>query len=199
METQRGRPDRRRLSVNQLMASCPWVTWIDELYVVGRRAADRPRQSAWSAFPSLRLGSVWRAVVRRATAVAVGGSTARGAPATAVGPSRRSWVTGWPRGRGPSTGLMPERSSSSRRVAGRVQRRRVQVLEGTLVRTTGSCGGPGPRVPLGRMRERRWRVLGRGRGLFAIEVDDGSGFRAATTAEMDTALRQRAVGRPQQV
>ncbi len=41
------------------------------------------------------------------------------------------------------------------------------------------------------MPERRWRVLGRGRGLFAIEVDDGGGFRAATTAEVDAALRQR--------
>ena len=39
--------------------------------------------------------------------------------------------------------------------------------------------------------ERRWRVAGRGRGLFAIEVDDGVGFRAATTAEVDAALRQR--------
>ena len=38
---------------------------------------------------------------------------------------------------------------------------------------------------------RRWRVLARGRGLFAIEVDDGGGFRAATTAEVDAALRQR--------
>ena len=34
-------------------------------------------------------------------------------------------------------------------------------------------------------------MLGRGRGLFAIEVDDGGGFRAATTAEVDVALRQR--------
>ena len=41
------------------------------------------------------------------------------------------------------------------------------------------------------MPERRWRVAGRGRGLFAIEVDDGGGFRAATTAEVDAALRQR--------
>ena len=39
--------------------------------------------------------------------------------------------------------------------------------------------------------ERRWRVRGRGRGLFALEVDDGGGFRAATTAEVDAALRQR--------
>ena len=43
----------------------------------------------------------------------------------------------------------------------------------------------------GRMPERRWRVAGRGRGLFAIEVDDGSGFRPATAAEVDAALRQR--------
>ena len=46
--------------------------------------------------------------------------------------------------------------------------------------------------PLGRMvSERRWRVRGRGRGLFALAVDDGGGFRAATTAEVDAALRQR--------
>ena len=41
-----------------------------------------------------------------------------------------------------------------------------------------------------RMLERRWRVLGRGRGLFAIKVDDGGGSRAATTAEVDAALRE---------
>ena len=41
------------------------------------------------------------------------------------------------------------------------------------------------------MPERRWRVRGRGRGLFAVEVDDGGGFRAATPAEVDAALRQR--------
>ena len=41
------------------------------------------------------------------------------------------------------------------------------------------------------MPERRWRVLGRGRGLFVNEVDDGGGFRAATTAEVDAALRPR--------
>ena len=40
------------------------------------------------------------------------------------------------------------------------------------------------------MPERRWRVRGHGRGLFAIE-DDGDGFRAATMAEVDAALRQR--------
>ena len=45
--------------------------------------------------------------------------------------------------------------------------------------------------PLGRMRERRWRMHGRGRGLFASEVDDGGGVRAETTAEVDTVLRQR--------
>ncbi len=39
--------------------------------------------------------------------------------------------------------------------------------------------------------ERRWRVTGRGRGVFTIEVDDGDGFRAATAAEVDAALRQR--------
>ena len=41
------------------------------------------------------------------------------------------------------------------------------------------------------MPARRWRVTGRGRGLFAIELDDGGGFRAATPAEVDAALRQR--------
>ena len=42
------------------------------------------------------------------------------------------------------------------------------------------------------MAERRWRVsTGPGRGLFLIEVDDGQGFRPATTAEVDSALRQR--------
>ena len=41
------------------------------------------------------------------------------------------------------------------------------------------------------MPERGWRVIGRGRGLFAIEVDAGGGFRAATTAEVDAARRQR--------
>ena len=33
--------------------------------------------------------------------------------------------------------------------------------------------------------------MARGRGLFATEVDDGGGFRAATAAEVDAALRQR--------
>ena len=51
--------------------------------------------------------------------------------------------------------------------------------------------GPGPRSLPVRIPERRWRVLGRGRGLLAIEVDDGGGFRAATTAEVDAGLRQR--------
>ena len=42
------------------------------------------------------------------------------------------------------------------------------------------------------MPERRWRVTVRsGRGLFLIEVDDGHGFRPATTPEVDAALRQR--------
>ena len=41
------------------------------------------------------------------------------------------------------------------------------------------------------MPERRWRVPGRGRALFAIEVDDSGGFRAATTAEVHAALRPR--------
>ena len=39
------------------------------------------------------------------------------------------------------------------------------------------------------MSERRWRVTGLGSGQFAIEVDDGGGFRAATAAEVDAALR----------
>ena len=34
-------------------------------------------------------------------------------------------------------------------------------------------------------------MLGRGGGLFAIEVDAVGGFRAATAAEVDAALRQR--------
>jgi hypothetical protein len=42
------------------------------------------------------------------------------------------------------------------------------------------------------MPERRWRVTtGPRRGLFQIDVDDGQGFRPATTAEVDAALRQR--------
>ena len=42
------------------------------------------------------------------------------------------------------------------------------------------------------MTERRWRVsTGTGPGLFLIEVDDGRGFRPATAAEIDSALRQR--------
>ena len=32
---------------------------------------------------------------------------------------------------------------------------------------------------------------GPSRGLFLIEVDDGQGFRPATAAEVDSALRQR--------
>ena len=42
------------------------------------------------------------------------------------------------------------------------------------------------------MPERRWRVAnGGGRGRFVIDVDDGHGFRPATTPEVDAALRQR--------
>jgi hypothetical protein len=42
------------------------------------------------------------------------------------------------------------------------------------------------------MTERRWRVsTGPSRGLFLIEVDDGTGFRPAMAAEVDSALRQR--------
>ena len=49
---------------------------------------------------------------------------------------------------------------------------------GTFRRSrTAGGGGPGPRSLPERMPgKRRWRVLGRGRGLFAIEVDDGGGF-----------------------
>ena len=39
------------------------------------------------------------------------------------------------------------------------------------------------------MPERRWRVANGG-GLV-IDVDDGRGFRPATTPEVDAALRQR--------
>ena len=43
-----------------------------------------------------------------------------------------------------------------------------------------------------RMPERRWRVTTEPRrGLFLIEIDDGQGFRPATTAEVNSALRQR--------
>ena len=42
------------------------------------------------------------------------------------------------------------------------------------------------------MPERRWRVAnGGGRGRFVSDVDDGRGFRPATTPEVDAALRQR--------
>ena len=42
------------------------------------------------------------------------------------------------------------------------------------------------------MPERRWRVTtGDGPGRFLIDIDDGRGFRPATTAEVDAALRQR--------
>ena len=41
------------------------------------------------------------------------------------------------------------------------------------------------------MPERRWRVLGRGRGLFAIEVNDGGGFPRGDDGRVDAALRQR--------
>ena len=62
----------------------------------------------------------------------------------------------------------------------------------------GTLVGLGPPVPaivaagLPRMMsERRWRVTARDSGLFAMEVDDGGGFWAATAAEVDAALRQR--------
>ena len=41
------------------------------------------------------------------------------------------------------------------------------------------------------MPERRRCAMGRGRRLFAIEVDDRGAFCAATAAEVDAALRQR--------
>ena len=75
---------------------------------------------------------------------------------------RRTEVNGEPRGPGP--GL-----------------RRL----GTFRRAERQVGAGRDRdCPLGRMmREPRWRVMARGRGLFAIEVDDGGGFRAATAVE----------------
>ena len=59
---------------------------------------------------------------------------------------------------------------------------------GTFRRAERQVGADRDRdFPLGRMMsERRWRVTGRGRGLFAIEVDAGGGFRAATAAEGGT-------------
>ena len=73
------------------------------------------------------------------------------------------------------------------------------VWSGPARRRSGTCwrsptarrGGPGPRLLLGRMPEPRWRVLGRGRGLFAIgggrrrlvpRDDDGRGGRSAAAA-----------------
>ena len=47
---------------------------------------------------------------------------------------------------------------------------------------------PRPRLS---MPDRRWRVTPRSFGLFVIDVDDGRGFRPATTSEVDAALRQR--------
>ncbi len=53
---------------------------------------------------------------------------------------------------------------------------------------SGSCSGPSI---LRMAKHQRRLILGRGRGLFVIEVDDGGGFRPATTVEVDAALRQR--------
>ena len=49
----------------------------------------------------------------------------------------------------------------------------------------GRGSGPGPRLLHGRMPERRWRVIGRGRGLFAAATGGGPtarGVPAAATA-----------------
>ena len=56
----------------------------------------------------------------------------------------------------------------------------------------GNDAGPRSRPKTEGMPERRWRVTTEPRsGLFLIDIDDGQGFRPATTAEVDTALRQR--------
>ena len=65
-------------------------------------------------------------------------------------------------------------------IVGRILRELIELAE----RQVGA--GRDRDFPLGRMMsERRWRVTGRGRGLFVIEVDDGDVFRAATAAEVD--------------
>ena len=72
---------------------------------------------------------------------------------------------------------------------GRLARSRVLVYASLR---HGGDAEPWPRPKDRGMPERRWRVAtGGGRGLFLIEVDDGLGFRPATTAEVDAALRQR--------
>ena len=69
---------------------------------------------------------------------------------------------------------------------------RGRVFWSTLPCGHGDDAEPWPRPKDRGMPERRWRVAtGGGRGLFLIEVDDGLGFRPATTAEVDAALRQR--------
>ena len=56
----------------------------------------------------------------------------------------------------------------------------------------GNDAGPRSRPKTEGMPERRWRVTtGPRSGLFLIDIDDGQGFRPATTAEVDAALRQR--------
>ena len=68
---------------------------------------------------------------------------------------------------------------------------RAGVLWSTLHSARGRCRAAVAAEDRG-MPERRWRVTtGGGRGLFQIDVDDGRGFRPATTAEVDAALRQR--------
>ena len=57
-------------------------------------------------------------------------------------------------------------------------------------RRQGRQTGDGEKMP-----ERRRRVTtGGGRGLFQIDVDGSYGFRPATTAEVDAALRQWELG-----
>ena len=48
--------------------------------------ADRPRQWVWSVFRRWDWRFAWRAAMRRATAAAGGGSTARGLAAVGDGP-----------------------------------------------------------------------------------------------------------------
>ena len=70
--------------------------------------------------------------------------------------------------------------------------RRGRMFWSTLPCGTGAIAEPRSRPKDRGMPERRWRVTtGPGRGLFQIDVDDGLGFRPATTAEVDAALRQR--------
>ena len=63
------------------------------------------------------------------------------------------------------------------------------------VSAIGRWRGRGSRSLLGRMPERRWCVLGGGRWLFARELDDVDGFRAATAEVDGTAARRTVRGR----